>query len=93
VSAIEPSDAVNAGMATQTEVRRFALPRKSPPSDLGLVSFSAFSLCIMTHEDGMTVCPETSVANCQSTLRKIAERSMKSRLVLRAGETCNVESL
>jgi len=31
VSVTEPSDAVNAGMAMQTEVRRLAVSRKSPP--------------------------------------------------------------
>jgi hypothetical protein len=93
VSVIEPSDVVNAGMAVQTEGRRFALSRKSLPSVLGLVGFSAFSLRSSTLEDGMIVCPETSVTNCQPTLRKIAEGRMKSRLVLRAGEVCSVESL
>jgi len=73
----EPIDAVNAGLAIQTEGRRLALSRKIPPSDLGLVGFLVFFLCFLTLEDGMTSCPETSVTNCQSTLRKIAERRMK----------------
>jgi hypothetical protein len=46
VFVIERSDAVNAGMARQTEGRRLALSRNSPPSDLRLVGWllhSAFA--------------------------------------------------
>jgi hypothetical protein len=35
----EPSDAVNAGMAKQNEVRRLALSHKSPPSVRSLVGW------------------------------------------------------
>ena len=39
MSVIEPSDAVNAGMATQTEGRRPAPQRKSPSSVSSLVGW------------------------------------------------------
>jgi hypothetical protein len=53
MSVIEPSDAVNAGMAIQIDGSRLALSLKSPPSISSLVGwFNNFSFGFLTPEDG-----------------------------------------
>ena len=61
VSVPEPSDAVNAGMATQTEGHRLALSLISSPSAVGLVGFDQETLhCsgLMTRSLRGTAMPE-----------------------------------
>jgi len=63
VSVTEPSDAVNAGIAKQTEGRRFTRKRKSPPSVSSLVGwFPLILLVYMSYEDG-TVCSQSVYEN------------------------------